>query len=90
MPFRPPTFRLARCHESSLAASKIVKHGDAPRPQSCPLFLRDPGICRGFHVVAVGSRGLSSLNWHPASPSLDRGGWSQGLAAQKGPAKGRR
>lgn len=63
MPFRPPTFRLARWPESSLAAFKIVKHGDAPRPQSCPFAPKLRDVCRENIHVAAGSRGLSSLNW---------------------------
>ena len=74
MPFRPPTFRLARCHESSLSAFKIVKHGDAPRPQSCPFASARQVDCREINIVAVGSRGLSSLNWLRSSPPFSCGG----------------
>ena len=63
MPFRPPTFRLARCLEVTLAASKIVKNGDAPRPQSCPFASRCLVDLSEIYLVTVGSRGLSSLNW---------------------------
>ena len=74
MPFRPPTFRLARWHELTHAASKIVKHGDAPRPQSCPFASRCRVDLSEIHEVTVGSRGLSSLNWLQSSPSFSRGG----------------
>jgi hypothetical protein len=73
MPFRPPTFRLARCLEVTLAASKIVKNGDAPRPQSCPFASRCLVDLSEIYLVTVGSRGLSSLNWLRSSLPFSRG-----------------
>ena len=68
MPFRPPPFVSPAATRSSHAASKIVKYGDAPRPLSCPLASRLRVDRREIIVVAVGSRGLSSLNWLRSSP----------------------
>ena len=89
MPFRPPTFRLVRRHESSLAAFRIVKHGDAPRPQPCPFAPARPVDLSGIIVVAVGSRGLPSLNWQTSSPPHACDGWSLVSVGTSGPAKGR-
>lgn len=87
MPFRPPTFRLARCLEVTLAAFKIVKHGDAPRPQSCPFASRCHVDLSEINVVAVGSRGLSSLNWLRSSLPFSRGRCHTFQRARKAPQK---
>lgn len=60
MPLRTPIFLLARSPESSLAASKSVKPGDAPRQPSGPFALEEQedvgkssccSRCRGFAVA---------------------------------------
>lgn len=63
MPLRPPLFSLSRSPESSLAASKSVKSGDAPRQPSGPFALVEQEMsgcllfsrCRGISVAVLAS-----------------------------------
>lgn len=64
MPFRPPTFGFARWQGSSLLqrprSSSTVTHLGLCHVRLLPELRVDR---REISVVAVGSRGLSSLNW---------------------------
>lgn len=73
MPFRPPTFRLARCHESLIRrprSSRTVTHLGLSHVR---LLLLLALVDRETRAVGVGSRGLSSLNWLRFSPPTGGG-----------------